>query len=131
MEQALIIIAVVAAVAASIWALQWGSVRRAQVAAGLKRDMLARGLSVEEIARLLNLASGPSARRGSEAAFALASAIETMAEAGKDTDEIALVVDAFLRQQGGPSELSREPNQVLQQTGHAIEAHRGSASSPA
>ena len=121
MEQALIIIAVVAAVAASIWAVQWGSVCRAQGAASLKRDMLARGLSVEEIARLLNLASGPgqppkspSARRGSAAALALASAVESMVEAGKDTDEIAVVLDAFLRQQGGPSELSREPNQVLQ-----------------
>jgi len=112
-EQALIITAVVAAVSASVWAVQWGSVRRAQVAAGLKRDMLARGLSVEEITRLLNLASGPgqppkspSVRRGSEAAVALASAVESMVEAGKDTDEIAVVLDAFLRQQNGPSELT-------------------------
>jgi hypothetical protein len=51
---------VVAIVAVSVWAAQWGSVRRAQAEARVKQDMLARGLSVEEMERLLKLSSGPA-----------------------------------------------------------------------
>jgi hypothetical protein len=130
MEWATIVIAVVtgivAVVAVPVWAVQWGGVRRAQADARVKQDMLARGLSVEEIERLLKLSSVPAvpprpppASRPSEAALALASAVESMVAAEKDTDEIAAFLDAFLRRQGGPQETSREPNQPLHLTGGA------------
>jgi hypothetical protein len=61
MEWTTITIAIVAGIVAVVvlptWAVQWGSVRRAQAEAGVKQDMLARGLSVEQI-----LSHGPLTR---------------------------------------------------------------------
>src|SRR5262245_61603409 len=98
-----IVVVVVVVVAVSIWSVQWGSVRRAEVDAKVKQDMLARGLSVEEIERLLNLSSrlarpskSPPESRPSEAALAMASAIASMVMAEKDTEEIAAFLDAYL-----------------------------------
>jgi hypothetical protein len=118
-----VVIGFVALVAASVWAAQWGSVRRAQIEASLKQDMLARGLSVEEIERLLKVSSGPAvppksppSSRPSGTALALASAVESMVAADKNTDEVAVFLDAILRQQGGLQETSAEPNKALQPT---------------
>jgi hypothetical protein len=89
--------------------------------------MLARRLSVEEIERLLRRPLGPApipksppVNRHSEAARALASAVESMVGAEKDTDEIAAFLDAFLRRQGAPQERSQVPYQELQSTGPAF-----------
>ena len=105
MEAAMFGIAVAVAIAAIVWAAQWGSVRRAQIDASLKRDMLARGLSVEEMARLLRAAPSPTAPqqagRPSETAIALAAAVESMVAAGKDADEVARFLDVVLSRRGG------------------------------
>jgi hypothetical protein len=105
-----IVAGIVAVVAVSVWGAQWGSVRRAEIDARVKQDMLARGLSVEEIERLLNLSSAPSfpSSRPSEPALVLATAVESMVETGKDTQEIAAVLDALLRRQGGAEETTRQ-----------------------
>jgi hypothetical protein len=66
--------------------------------------------------RLRGSATGSGVNRPSEAALALASAVESMIAAGKDTEEIAAFVDVFLRQQGGPQEMSCGPKQSLHQT---------------
>jgi hypothetical protein len=136
-EWTTITIAVVTGIASVIvlpvWAVQWGSVRRAQADARVKQDMLARGLSVEEIERLLKPPPSPPppapesrpVSRPSEAALALASAVESMVGAGKDTDDIAAFVDAFLRRQGRWPETSREPNQEPQPTGPASRHSEG------
>jgi hypothetical protein len=86
----------------------WGVVWFAQMARQLAAEY--RGV------RLEGSATGSGADRPSEAALALASAVESMVAAGKDTDEIAALVDVFLRQQGGPQEMRCEPNQSLHQT---------------
>jgi hypothetical protein len=125
MEAMWIAIAIVAglvlAIVVPVCVVQWAGVRRAEVDARVMQDMLARGLSVEEIKRLLNPSPGPAmppksppASRPSETSLALASAVASMAAAEKDTDEIAAFLDAFLRRQGWPQETSREPNQELQ-----------------
>ena len=89
-----------------IWAGCWAHVRRAEIDARLKQDMLARGLSVEEIERLLNASPsptpvpGPSPDHPSSAAFSLAGALESMVQAGRDTPEIAAFLEAFLERSG-------------------------------
>jgi len=82
--------------------------------------MLARRLSVEEIDRLLTRPPGPprdSEVAPGEAARALASAVESIVGAEKDTDEIAAFLDAFFRRQGAPQERCQVPYQELQPTG--------------
>ena len=107
---------VVVIIVASKWAEQWAAVRRAEVDARVKQDMLERGLSVEDIERLVKQSPGPAPvpvpvlveptksplpSRSREAA-ALATAIEGMVNAGKDADDIAALLDLFLSRQSGP-----------------------------
>jgi hypothetical protein len=60
-------LAVVIAAIAPVWAVQWGRVRRAEIEARVKQDMLARGLSVEEIERLSTADSVRQARIAADA----------------------------------------------------------------
>jgi hypothetical protein len=107
-----------AAIVMPVWAVQWGSVRRAQAEARVKQDMLARGLSVEEIERLLKPPTlrSPPVSRPSDAALALASAVESMVTAEKGTDEIAAFIDAFLGRHGRPLETNQGTNDAFQPT---------------
>ncbi len=85
-------------------------VKRMQIDADLKRDMLARGLSVEEIERLTSpwpavAATSPGANRLRRDTLVLATAIESIVETGGDAKAIAALLTTFLRQHDGPREL--------------------------
>jgi hypothetical protein len=130
-----IIAGLVVVIVVPVCAMQWSRVRRAEADARVKQDMLARGLSVEEMERLLNPSpvqalppksppvsppvSRPVSRRR-EAAIILATAIESMVQASNDTNDIAALLEVFLQQHSGPQETSQESNQPLQPTGPAI-----------
>jgi hypothetical protein len=103
----------------------WASLHRMKFEARLKQDMLARGLSVEEIERLLRASSGPTPGvftpslplakgQASNAAFSLAGAIEDMVGCEKKTEEIATFLEIFLERGGEPSETSEGPTQPLE-----------------
>jgi hypothetical protein len=63
-ESVLLVVVLVAGVVLALvgggWAVAWALVRRAAIDAQLKQDMLARGLSVEEMERLLQRSAIPS-----------------------------------------------------------------------
>jgi hypothetical protein len=50
--------AITAIVVVPALAHYWASVRRAEIEATLKRDMIARGMSVDDMQRVLNAAKG-------------------------------------------------------------------------
>jgi hypothetical protein len=102
----------------------WAQVRRADRDTRFKQDMLARGLSVEEIERLLKASSDATPGRVppqslpkesfSLAAYRLAGVIESMVENGKKAEEMAALLEIFLQRGGEPSEMGREPTQLLE-----------------
>jgi hypothetical protein len=91
----------------------WAQLHRAKFEARLKQDMLARGLSVEEIERLLKISSSPAPPQppakgqASNTAFSLAGAIEVMVGNGKKTEEIAALLEIFLERGGEPPETGK------------------------
>jgi hypothetical protein len=103
-------------------------VKAAQLEADLKRDMLARGLSVEEIERLLKLSPSPAplnreplaTRRPTETSLIAASAVESMCNQEKDTDDIAALLGAFLPRSDEPPETVKRLDQSLQPNGSAL-----------
>jgi hypothetical protein len=96
----------------------WSRLYQMKFEARLKQDMLARGLSVEDIERLLNISSGPGPGHASSqpvakepfslTAYRLAGAIENMVENGKETGEVAALLEIFLTQSGKQTEVDRE-----------------------
>jgi hypothetical protein len=102
----------------------WAQLHRAKFEMRVKQDMLARGLSVEDIERLLKASSDPAPGRVpaqplakepfSLAAYRVVGAIENMVESGRDTPEIVALLEIFLQQGGEPSETGREPAQPLE-----------------
>jgi hypothetical protein len=108
----------------AIWATSWTQIRRAEIDTQFKQDMLARGLSVEDIERLLKASSDPAPGRVppqplakepfSLAAYRVVGAIENMVESGRDTPEIVALLEIFLQQGGESSETGREPAQPLE-----------------
>jgi hypothetical protein len=82
-----------------------------------KQDMLARGLSVEEIERLMNISPSPAPSlppakgQASNVAYSLAGAIEDMVGMGKETEEIAALLEIFLERGGEPPETGKGPDQ--------------------
>jgi hypothetical protein len=96
----------------------WAHIRKAELDARFKQDMLARGLPVEDIVRLVQVQPGaaspfassyaPPGERPSSATLSLAKAIESMVEAGQNTDDIAALLDAFLQRGEGPHATSAE-----------------------
>jgi hypothetical protein len=99
--------------------IHWAQLHRAKFEARLKQDMLARGLSVDEIERLMRVSSSPapgvvtpppgSMESINPATFNVASAIETMVEQGKETGEIAALLEIFLQRGGELPETGKEP----------------------
>jgi surface antigen len=76
-------------------AVQWRKVRQAEVEASLKQDMIQRGLSADDIQKVL----GASARRcrpgdTRHKAILEASLIEQMVKAGMSADDIQKVLEA-------------------------------------
>jgi hypothetical protein len=103
----------------------WAQLHRAKFEARLKQDMLARGLSVEEIERLLRASSSPTPGvftppqplakgQAGNAAFSLAGAIEDMVGCEKKTEEIAAFLELFLERGGEPPETSEGSAQPLE-----------------
>jgi hypothetical protein len=91
----------------------WAHVRNTETDARFKQELLARGLSVDEVARLVQVRPGvvspfapsytPPGERPSSATISLAKAIESMVEAGQTNDDIAALLDAFLQRGEGPN----------------------------
>jgi hypothetical protein len=105
-----IVAGVVAVIALCVWAVQWGRARRAEIESRTMQDLLARGLAVEDIERLLKLTPGPAPvpqspapRRPSATALAVVSALESMYEAD-NSDEMAAFLGAFLPRFEEPQE---------------------------
>jgi hypothetical protein len=81
----------------AILAHQWRAVRRTEMEMVLKQDMLKRGLSVEEIERVLRASEGPPERPAkadpvSDNAYALT---EKMIDEGRSGEEIERLVTLF------------------------------------
>jgi hypothetical protein len=92
---------------------QWRHVRQADLEASLKRDMLERGLGVDEIERVLRASStpapAPAASSGpiSDNEYYL---VEKLVDEGKSADEIERVLRVFRSVEGGrPSSPSPGP----------------------
>jgi hypothetical protein len=62
-----------ATVVAIVWAVSWAAVRRAEIATDLKRDLVARGLPVDQIERIVQGPSPAAAAVGKELEAQLAS----------------------------------------------------------
>jgi hypothetical protein len=105
-----------------IWRTAWAQVRQAEIDARAKQDMLARGMSVGDIERLLTISSrtAPGAgrldaapqERPSNVALRLATAIEDMVAVEKDTEQIETFLETFLLQGGECPELGTGPTQL-------------------
>ncbi len=122
-------------VAIGIWATVWSQIRHAEIEARIKQDMarvkqdmLSRGLSVEDIERLLTPDSaGTPMSAGqldasttgtpSHVALSLAAVIEDMVHAEKDADQIAAFLVTFLEQNSERLEMSTAPTQPGEPTG--------------
>ncbi len=111
-----IAVSISATVVLTAWAVAWARVRRVELETKLKQDLLARGLSAEEMERWTKSPSGASpdlsGARPSQAALGLASAIASMEE-GTDPEVIAFLLDAFLQRNGEPREAGEGPNKTV------------------
>jgi hypothetical protein len=98
-----------------------------RIDARVKQDMLARGLSVEEIERLMSPSPGSlSPERSQKAALGLAAALESMAAEETDTEEIAAFLDTFLGRSAEQEEIGKVPNPTQEPTEAAIKVPRSS-----
>jgi hypothetical protein len=83
--------------------------------------MLARGLSVEEIERLLaprwpvkpEVPVKPEASEARPEALVVATAIQSMVKIGEDTKAIAALLTVFLERPSGPHQTAQESNPAL------------------
>jgi hypothetical protein len=87
----------------AIGAHQWRCVRQAEVEGALKQDMLSRGMSVQEIERVVQASSQKSSK-----ATCLSDAQEDllgkMVKNGRSTEEIERVIRAFRGEANSPQE---------------------------
>ncbi len=95
----------------------WARLRQAEIDARVKQDMLARGLSADEIERLLATSSSSAPDTGSQqapskAARSLAAAIEDLVGAGKNKEEIAAFLEVFLPQGGERLEVGTDSGRL-------------------
>jgi hypothetical protein len=104
-------------------------VKQAQVAADLKRDLLARGLSVEEVKRLESEEEvGEPPER--EEARALANAISWMVHEGDlNTEAVQELLEIFLKKARVTEDRSERPNPASQTTAGAQEEMGGDSES--
>jgi hypothetical protein len=93
--------------------------KRAQVAADLARDLVARGLSVEEVKRLQS-SEATEDTRDREEATALANVIASMVPDGElNTDAVAQLLEVFLKKSRAAQERSGRPYPAREAAGGA------------
>jgi hypothetical protein len=101
------------------------AVKQEQMDADLQRDLLARGLSVEEVKRLQS-ADAAEDTRDREEATALANVITSMVQDGElNTDAVAQLLEVFLKKSRAAQERSGRPYPARETAGGAQREVRG------